>query len=142
VSDTNVLVTAATTTGGVEFLWQAIGGSAWTERTVATSGGPFTSPQIAWTGPVHGGPASYDAITAATTAGTLDYWWTPDGSLTAWNPETVATKGKQAFYANPGFSVTTSSVVITAINTKPGDVIYWHQAFGTKPWPKEVVATG
>jgi hypothetical protein len=58
------------------------------------------------------------------------------------DPETVATKGKQAFYANPGFSVTSSSVVITAINTKPGDVIYWHQAFGTKPWPKQVVATG
>ena len=104
--------------------------------------GPVHQPadRLDWAGSRR--PASYDVITAATTAGTLDYWWTPDGSPAAWNPETVAIKGKQAFYANPGFSVTSSSVVITAINTKPGDVIYWHQAFGTKPWPKQVVATG
>jgi hypothetical protein len=32
--------------------------------------------------------------------------------------------------------------VITAINTKPGNAMYWSQAFANTPWHKEVVATG
>jgi hypothetical protein len=35
-----------------------------------------------------------------------------------------------------------TSVVITAINTKPGNAMYWSQAFANTPWHKEVVATG
>jgi hypothetical protein len=140
-STTDIVITAATTTGAVEAFTQPIGGSGWTPQTVATAGGPYTSPQIAWTSPVNAGP-SYDVITAANNAGTLSYWWVADGSGLAWNPETVAANGTQAVYAHPGIAVTSNSVVITAINTKPASVMYWSQPFGTNPWHKELVATG
>jgi hypothetical protein len=140
-SNANIVITAATTTGAVDAFTQKIGGSGWTAHTVSASGGPYTSPQAAWTGPVNGGP-SYDVITAANSAGTLSYWWVADGSGLAWNPETVAANGTSAVYAHPGIAITSGSVVITAINTKPGNVVYWSQAFATTPWHKEVVATG
>jgi hypothetical protein len=141
-SPADIVIAAATTAGTVDAFTQTIGGSGWTGQTVSTTGGPYASPQVAWTGDVNGTSDSYDVITAASKAGALHYWWTPDGATTAWNPETVAAHGTQAGYANPGISVTSSSVVITAINTKPGDVVYWSQAFGENPWSKEVVATG
>jgi len=140
-STTDTVITAATTNGSVDAFTQKIGGSGWTAQTVSSSGGPYTSPQAAWTGPVNAGP-SYDVITAANNAGTLSYWWVADGSGLGWNPETVAANGTQAVYAHPGIAVTSSSVVITAINTKPGNVMYWSQPFSTNPWHKELVATG
>jgi hypothetical protein len=141
-STTDIVITAASTNGPVDAFTQKIGGSGWTAQTVSSSAGPYTSPQIAWTGPVNGGSASYDVITAANNAGTLSYWWVADGSGLGWNPETVAANGTQAVYAHPGIAVTSGSVVITAINTKPGNVMFWFQPFGTSPWNKELVATG
>jgi hypothetical protein len=138
----SVLVTAATTTGAVDSFTQPLGSSGWTQQAVATSGGPYPSPQIAWTGPVDGTSNSFDVITAASKAGALDFWWVQDGTTNAWAPETVAANGLQAVYANPGISVTSTATVITAINTKPGNVMYWQQAFNTNPWTKEVVAKG
>jgi hypothetical protein len=140
-SNTDIVIAAASTNGAVDAFTQPIGGSSWTAQAVSTSGGPYTSPQAAWTGPVNGG-ASYDVITATNNAGTLSYWWVADGSGLSWNPETVAANGTSAIYAHPGIAITTSSVVITAINTKPGNVMYWSQPFGTSPWHKELVATG
>jgi hypothetical protein len=140
-SNTDIVITAANTDGAVDAFTKPIGGSGWTARTVSTTGGPYASPQAAWTGPVNGGP-SYDVITAANSAGTLSYWWVADGSGLAWNPETVASNGTSAVYARPGIAITATSVVITAINTKPGNVMYWYQPFGTNPWHKQTVATG
>jgi len=90
---------------------------------------------------VGGGPASYFVITAASQTGKLAYWWELDGT-TSWNPETVASAGRRAAYANPAISVTGKSVVITVINTKPGSVYFWFQPFGTNPWHKQLVAAG
>jgi hypothetical protein len=135
-------VTAATTTGNVDFFTQPIGGNGWTQQTVSSSGGPYTSPQINWTGPVNGTSGSYDVITAANAAGALDYWYFPDPSGLGWSSETVAAAGKLAVYANPGLAATNSSVVITAINTKPGNVMSWYQPFATNPWNQQLVAKG
>jgi hypothetical protein len=141
-SNTNFIVAAATTTGAVDsFTWPQDGG-VWTEQTVASSGGPYTSPQIGWTGPVNGTSNSYDVITATNQAGTLDYWWVADGSGLAWNPETIAANGTKAVYATPGIAVTSTSVAVTAINTKPGNVVYWYQQFGSTPWNQQLVAKG
>jgi hypothetical protein len=142
VSTTDIVIAAATTTGAVDSFIQPIGGSSWSQQTVASSGGPYTSPQVAWTGFLSGTSASYDVITAANKAGDLDYWFVEDGSGLGWNPETVAAHNAQAVYANPGTAITSTSVVITAINTKPGDVMYWFQGLGTNPWYKQLVATG
>jgi hypothetical protein len=141
-SNADIVIAAATTTGAVDSFTQPIGASGWTQQMVTTSGGPYTSPQVAWTGPIDGTSDSYDVITAANHAGALHYWWVADGSGLGWNPETVAANGTAAVYANPGISITSTSVVITAINTKPGNVVYWSQAFETNLWHKEVVATG
>lgn len=141
-SASNLVIAAATGTGTVDAFTQPIGGSGWTQQTVASTGGPYASPQIAWTGPINATSASYDVITAANKAGALDFWWNPDGSTAAWNPETVAANGLSAVYANPGITVTSTSVVITAINTKPGNVMAWYQPFGTNPWNQQTVAKG
>jgi len=137
-----LMITAATTGGTVDTWSQSIGGSGWSEQTVATAGtNRYSHPVIAWTGPVGGGSASYFVITAASQTGKLAYWWEQDG-LTSWNPETVASAGKHAAYANPAISVTGKSVIITAINTKPGDVYFWFQKYTTNPWHKQLVAAG
>jgi hypothetical protein len=141
VSASNVLVTAATTTGAVDFFTQPIGGTGWTQQTVTTTGGPYTSPQITWAGPVNGTTNTY-VITAANAAGALDYWYSPAPSGLGWTPETVAANGTQAVYANPSIATTSTSVVITAINTKPGNVMAWYQPFSTNPWNQQVVAKG
>ncbi|HXB50571.1 MAG TPA: hypothetical protein VNW50_22670 [Streptosporangiaceae bacterium] len=137
------LMIAAATTGGTVDTWsQSIGGSGWSEQTVATAGSSrYSRPAITWTGPVLGGPSSYFVITAASQTGKLAFWWQLVGS-TSWNPETVASAGKHASYASPAISVTSKSVVITAINTKPGDVYFWYQKFTTNPWHRQLVATG
>jgi hypothetical protein len=57
----------------------------------------------------------------------------------SWNPETVAANGSHAAYANPSISATGKAVVITAVNTKPGDVLFWRQAFGATSWHKKLV---
>jgi hypothetical protein len=141
-SSTGIVITAATTAGAVDSFTQPIGGTGWTQQTVATTGGPYTSPQVAWTGFVNGTSDSYDVITAASHAGALDYWWVADGSGLGWTPETIAASGTSAVYANPGIAITASSVAITAINTKPGNVMSWYQPFGTNPWHQELVAAG
>jgi hypothetical protein len=141
-SNAYIVIAAATTTGAVDAFTQLIGGTGWTAQPVSASGGPYASPQVAWTGLVNGTSNSYDVITAANKAGTLDYWWTPDGATTAWNSETVAANGQQAVYAHPGIAATGSSVVITAINTRPGSVTYFYQPFQTNSWNKETVAKG
>lgn len=139
---TKLEITAATTAGAVDTWSQSIGGSGWSEQTVATgSGGQYSHPAFTWTGPVNGGSVSYLVIAATSKTGKLAYWWQQFG-LTSWNPETVATAGKHAAYANPAISVTGKSVIITAINTKPGSVYFWYQPFNTNPWHKQLVAAG
>jgi hypothetical protein len=141
-STSKLMITAATTAGAVDTWSQSIGGTGWSEQTVTTGGGSrYSHPVIAWTGPVNGGPDSYFVITATSQKGKLGYWWQQVGT-TSWNPETVASAGKHASYANPAISVTGKSVIITAINTKHGDVNFWYQRFTTNPWHKQVVATG
>lgn len=139
-STSDIVIAAASTTGAVDAFTQPIGGTGWTEQNVSTTGS-YSSPQIAWTGPVSG-TTSYDVITAASSTGALDYWWVADGSGLTWNPEIVAKKTTTAVYAAPSIAITSSSVVLTAINTKPGNVMYWYQPFGTNPWNKQTVATG
>jgi hypothetical protein len=137
-----LMITAATTGGTVDTWSQSIGGSTWSEQTVVTAGGSrYSHPVIAWTGPVSGGSVSYFVVTATSQTGKLAYWWEEDG-LTTWNPETVASAGKHAAYANPAISITGKSVIITAINTKPGDVYFWYQKYTTNPWHKQLVAAG
>jgi hypothetical protein len=139
----NELMIAAATTGGAVDTWsQSIGGTSWSEQTVAPAGSNrYSHPMIAWTGPVPGGSESFFVITATSQKGRLAYWWQQDG-LTAWNPETVASAGKHASYASPAIWVTGSSVIITAINTKPGDVYFWYQKFTTTKWHRQLVAAG
>jgi hypothetical protein len=141
-SSADIVIAAATTKGAVDSFTQPIGSSGWVKQTVSSSGGPYTSPQAAWTGFLSPISGSYDVITAANSAGALRYWWVADGSGLSWNPQTVAAHGTEAVYANPGISITSTSVVITAINTKPGDVMYWFQGLGTSQWYKQVVETG
>jgi hypothetical protein len=140
-STAKLMISAATTAGAVDTWSQPIGGTGWSEQTVTTGGGSrYSHPVIAWTGPVNGS-VSYFVIAATSQKGKLAYWWQQVG-FTPWNPETVASAGKHAAYANPAISVTGKSVIITAINTKHGDVDFWYQPFTTNPWHKQLVAAG
>jgi hypothetical protein len=141
-TDGDLLVTAANA-GSIYFWSQPIGGSTWNNQTIASAGGgsSYTSPVVTWTGPVLGGPDSYDVVTAVTRKGTLDYWWTLDGGST-WTREVVAKSGRLASYADPAIVVNAKSVNITAINTKPGDVMFWFQPFDTNPWHRQTVGKG
>jgi len=138
----DLLLTAETTSGGVDEWSQTIGGSGWTAQTVAGSslGAPYKNPQIAWTGPTQT-TETYDLITADQ-KGSLVFWWNYDGSTTSWQQEKVAGSGSRASYTSPAISVTGKSVIITAVNTKGGDVDFWHQSYNTNPWKKQRVAKG
>ena len=138
----DLLVTAGTATGQVYFWSQSIGGTGWSRQVIA-SGNPvqYSHPVVAWTGPVLGGPLSYDVIAATSRSGQLDYWWAPDGG-SSWTPETIATSGRQAAYQSPSMTISATAVIITAVNGKTGDVWYWHQPFGAIPWQKQRVAQG
>jgi hypothetical protein len=136
------MLTAATTAGAIDAWSQSIGSSGWTEQTVAVAGSAhYAHPVIAWTGPVNDGPSSFFVITATSQTGKLAYWWLEAGAP-PWTPGTVAPASKHAAYAGPAISVTGKSVIVTAINTKPGDVYFWYQPYNTNPWLKELVATG
>jgi hypothetical protein len=138
----DILLTASTTDGHIDFWSQPIGHTGWAQQIVASGGGALLAhPAIAWTGPVGGSLLTYDVITATNHAGRLEYWWKIDGG-TVWNPQSIAAPGRKAAYANPGIAVTGRSVVITAINTKPGDVLYWYQPYLTSPWHGQIVAVG
>ena len=137
----DIYLTAGISGLGIEFWSQPIGGSGWASQVVAPSGGPFGRPEIAWTGPVSGSLLTYDVITATSHTGRLLYWWKEDGGTT-WFPESIAAPGKRASYANPAIAVTGRSVIITAINTKPGDVTYWYQPYLASPWHGQIVAVG
>ena len=144
-SSSSILVTAYNTQGAVDVFVQTIGDSTWQgEQVTGGSAQPYAHPVIAWTGVVGQlglRSLSYDVITATGPHGQLDYWWAADGS-TSWHAETIAKSGKQAAYANPSIAVSAKSVIVTAINSKPGNVIFWHQNFGTTPWPEQLVAKG
>jgi hypothetical protein len=142
VTPSDLLVTAATSAGGVDFWYQPVGGSGWTGQTVAAAGTTvYGHPAIAYTGLVDGGPSFFYVITDTTQNGRLAFWWNLDGG-SSWNLETVAANGSHAAYANPGISATGKAVVISAVNTKPGDVLFWRQAFGASPWHKQLVGKG
>jgi hypothetical protein len=139
----NLLLTAATTTGDVDEWSQAIGGTGWSESSVANGipGAPYVHPQIAWTGPVPDSTVTFDVITG-TQDGSLVFWWAANGSGT-WAGEVVAgVSPKAVAYSAPGISVTGKSVVLTAVNTTSGEVDFWHQKYGTTTWPKQRVAKG
>jgi hypothetical protein len=139
----SVLVTAAATSGEVNVWSDEIGSPAWSSpQTVVAAGGiRYSHPEIAWTGPVSAGSDSYDVVTATSQHGELDYWWAPDG-VNGWTREVIAASGRQIGYANPGLAITATSVIITAVNSKPGDVWYWDQPFTTTGWQRLRVATG
>jgi hypothetical protein len=139
----DLLLTAGTINGGVDEWYQAIGSSGWNEQTVAgpSLGAPYKNPQIAWTGPVPDETSTYDLITASQ-AGAVVFWWNFDGLNSSWQQEKVAGAGSQASYASPAISVTGKSTIITAVNTKPGDVDFWYQKYGTNAWKKQRVAKG
>lgn len=140
-----VLVTAAETSGAVGFWSQSIGASTWSQQTVAAGSGhvSYASPAIAVTPTMGVGLRvhSYDVITATDQSGNLDFWWEVTGG-TVWTPERVAAAGVPASYATPGISVSPAAVIITAINRKPGNVLYWDQPYGTTPWHEQLVAKG
>ena len=85
------LITAVDNGGNLDFWWQRDGDSAWNQETASVpdqQGGTFFTPSIAWapSGWQGGGAA---LITAADSAGNLDFWYQLDGT-TPWNQETVA----------------------------------------------------
>jgi hypothetical protein len=139
-----ILLTTSLNIGAVLEFAQAIGGSGWAGQTVAVGPGStiYRNPQIAWTGATDGNPVSYDVITATTGDGSLVFWWADDGSTNSWTEETIASSGKHAAYANPGIAITSKSVVISVINSKPGNVEFWLQKFTTTPWREQLVAKG
>lgn len=144
VTADHALVTAAATTGAVDVWSQQIGSPGWSSpQTVVAAGGSstYSRPAIAWTGPVDGGPSSFDVITAVNQNGELDYWWQEDGTL-GWFPEKIAPAGKQSAYLRPSITISATSVIITAVNGKSGDVWYWDQPFTTNGWQKLRVARG
>jgi hypothetical protein len=143
VTPADVLVTAAATTGAVDVWAQEIGSPGWSspQAVVAGGGSRYPTPAIAWTGPTSGG-TSYDVITATNSRGELDYWWEADGDTDEWYPQEIAAAGAQSAYARPSITVSATSVIITAVNTKTGAVWYWHQAFQTNGWQKLRVARG
>jgi hypothetical protein len=137
-----IVITAATSNGAVDAWTQSIGGTGWSEQTVATTGSNhYSHPVIAWTGLSVAFPVSYFVITSASQKGKLAFWWAAASGST-WTPETVASAGKHAAYASPAISVTGKSTIITAINTKHGDVDFWYQLYTTTPWHKQLVASG
>jgi hypothetical protein len=141
-SHNEIVVTAATSLGGVDAWTQSIGSSGWSEQTVATAGSNhYSHPMIAWTGLSVAFPVSYFVITSASQKGKLAFWWDQAGS-SSWTQETIAAAGKHAAFANPAISVTGKSTIVTAINTKHGDVDFWYQPFTTNPWHKQLVASG
>jgi hypothetical protein len=139
----DVLVAAANTTGAVNLWSQELGSPGWSSpQTVAAAGGTrYSHPVVAWTGPVGAGSDSYDVVTATNQHGELDYWWVPDG-VNGWSHEEIAASGKQNVYATPGMAISATSVIITAVNSKPGDVWYWDQPFTTTGWQRLRVARG
>jgi hypothetical protein len=139
----SILITTALNISAVLEFSQAIGGTGWSGQTVATGPGStiYHNPQIAWTAATNGSSVSYDVITATTSSGGLVFWWADDGSTT-WTEETIASPGPHARYANPGIGITAKSVVITDINSKPGNVDFWLQKFTAVPWQHQVVARG
>jgi hypothetical protein len=141
-STTDVIVTAATTIGSIYAWTQTIGDTGWTESTVSALGrGTYSRPQIAWTGAVSGGAFTSDVITAVNQSGKLSYWWSYDGDG-QWHAEKIAGNSRKAAYSRPAISVTGKNVVVTAINTKSGDLEYWYQKFLTNPWHNQLVAKG
>jgi hypothetical protein len=136
-----ILLAVGRTDGEVDVFTQQIGGSGWTGQSIAVfTGSGYRNPAVAWTGPVNS--SSFDVISATTrSGGDLVYWWADDGS-TSWTMETIATAGGHAEYANPAIAITAHSVVITAINGKPGDVDFWLQKFTTTVWHEQLVAKG
>jgi hypothetical protein len=86
---------------------------------------------------------TFDVITATTAGGKLVFWWADNGSTApTWNPETIASPTARARYAHAGIGITAKSVVITDINSKPGNVDFWLQKFGAVTWNHQVVARG
>jgi hypothetical protein len=144
-ANSNTLLLATSVGGSVYFLTQHTGGSGWTLQLVSTGTGSnaYSNPQIAWTAATDGAPISYDVIAATTASGNLVFWWAENGSATPlWTPETIAPSTTGAIYANPGIGITAKSVVITDINSQPGNVDFWRQTFNTTPWHHQVVAKG
>jgi hypothetical protein len=82
----------------------------------------------------------YDLIAAIGKGSQLDLWW--QLALGTWHPETIAKASKQAAYGSPSISLNANYALVSAINTKNGNLMFWYQAFDTKPWHAELVAKG
>jgi hypothetical protein len=139
-TDSDIVVTAPVTTGGLDSWYEPVGGSVWTEQTVSSH--PAADPAIAWFEQLglHYHVNTYDLIAASGRGGQLDFWWQVDSGN--WDPETIARASKQAAYGSPSMTVTGASVIVTATNTKNGSLVFWSQAFGATPWRMELVAKG
>ena len=95
------------------------------------------APAIGWTGST--------VIIAASNGSTVDYWYQYAGT-TPWNEQQVATAAAGTIWGPPTIGWTGSSVIITAVDNYPGenygDLYYWYQPAGTRPWNEQQVATG
>ena len=141
MTNDDVLVTAATTAGEVDFWTQPIGGTGWTEQgvSVPASGGAYANPVLAWNGMT--GAKSRYYIAATDHSGNVEVW-RRQASGGSWVAQRVASAGKRAAYTSASISATSAAVVLTAINRKPGDVISWYQRYGTSAWHQQQLAEG
>src|SRR5580658_3367723 len=119
--------------------WYSDGGTgAWHEEQVATGvgyNGPGR-PSVGWTG-------SAVIITDTDAHGNVDYWY-QDAGTRPWHQQRVAPAGSlgtggSGFWSFPVISWTGSTVIIGATN-EDGDLDYWYQDAGTRPWHQQQVA--
>jgi hypothetical protein len=122
----------------LDYWYQDAGTRAWHEQQVATGvgyNGPGR-PSIGWTG-------SAVVITDIDADGDVDYWY-QDAGTRPWHQQRVAPAGSLGtggggFWSFPVISWTGYSVIIAATN-EDGDLDYWYQDAGTRPWHQQQVA--
>jgi hypothetical protein len=129
-----VFVTAADSSGDVDYWWQASGTGVWHLQTVAAASGGVTygNPAIVWTG-------NAVLVTATDSNGNIDYWWQAAGTG-VWHQQTVAAASGGVTYQNPKIVWAGNAVFVTATDSN-GNIDYWWQASGTGVWhPQQVAA--
>jgi hypothetical protein len=141
----NIVVSAPTASGAVDSWYQSDGGTTWTQQSVTGAGHPGSHLAISWfaqTGMQAGKTVThtYGVIAGIGRGGQLDLWWQLEFAV--WHEGTIAKAGKQAAYGSPGISVNGSDVIVTAVNTKSGNLMFWYQPYGASAWHMQVVAKG
>jgi hypothetical protein len=139
-----IVVAAPASSGAVDSWYPtlAIGGTAWTKQTVTTAADPASHPAISSFERLDRGRHTIDVIAATGRGGQLDFWY--QVGTGTWFAETIAKAGQQAAYGSPTISVNGSAVIVTAVNTKSGNVMFWYQnyAASASQWHTQLVAKG